>query len=89
MSMLGSGSTDDSYVYEDGGSSSGDAQPDPNIIVINFDVNTEPIELLKYLNCFNQVQNLGATYSIKICAQLPIDNNPSKIIKDLSTGMLF
>ncbi len=81
------------YDYGSGGSSGGgssDYTPDPNAVEINFDeVATEPIDLLKYLNCFTQISDLGATYSIKICAQLPIDNDPSKILNDLATGHAF
>ena len=87
----------DSYGYMEneggpgGGGGGGEYQPDPNVIEINFDdaLTTEPIDLLKYLNCFNQIQNLGATYSIKICAQLPVDNNPVQIIDGLATGHAF
>lgn len=54
--------------------------PDPNTIVVNPDIlSTGSISLLNYLNCFNQISDLGATYSIKICAQLPVDNDPFPI----------
>ncbi len=34
------------------------------------------INIQKYFNCFDLVPSAGATYSIKLCADLPINNNP-------------
>jgi hypothetical protein len=34
------------------------------------------INIQKYFNCFDLVPSAGATYSIKLCVDLPINNNP-------------
>lgn len=35
------------------------------------------INIQKYFNCFDLVPSAGATYSIKLCVDLPINNNPA------------
>lgn len=35
------------------------------------------IDIRKYFNCFDQVPSAGATYSVQLCADLPINNNPN------------
>jgi hypothetical protein len=38
------------------------------------------IDLQKLFNCFNQVPDNGATYKIKICTDLPNNNNPNHLV---------
>lgn len=64
----------------DGGGSSGGGSADPVILVDREmqDVN-EPIDIEKFINCFNAIPDAGATCSIEILADIPVDNDPNKI----------
>ena len=46
--------------------------------ILHIDENDDDpfIDLQKLINCFNQVPDLGATYSIKLCTDIPIDFFP-------------
>jgi hypothetical protein len=44
-------------------------------VVFNYD-DKPSIDLTKFFNCFNNVPDNGATYTIKLCADLPIDGQP-------------
>jgi len=76
--------------YTDYGGGSSSYVADPNTLEVNFDLLSGPaIDLAKYFNCFNQIEDIGATFTIQILAQLPVNNDPSIIIENLATGHTF
>ena len=57
------------------------------VILIDFETDGEKpaIDVVKYLECFNQVADAGASYSIEIFADVPVDSDPNKIF-DFNSG---
>jgi len=53
--------------------------------------NSEPsIDLQKYFNCFDHISDNGATYSIKLCTDLPVNSNPNALVTtSLTPGHAF
>lgn len=68
-----------------GGGSTGTGSNDPVILV---DMETQDtkdaIDLQKYINCFGSVPDAGATCSIEIFSDIPVDSNPNAFY-DFST----
>lgn len=62
------------------------AESDGNVIEYNSGPN---IDLQKYKNCFALVNSVGATYTIKICADIPVNSNPNKINTLSDPGHVF
>lgn len=77
----GSGSSGGSYVYFDGG-----IMLDPPILIDyeNQD-GLNPIDIQQYINCFNNIPDAGATCSIEILADIPVDANPN-LLFDFNNG---
>ncbi len=66
--------------YDSGGGAA-DVKPD-NTIVVDFEPpaeNLESIDILKYLKCFESIPDDGATCSIEILTDIPVDDNPNKL----------
>ena len=57
-------------------------------ILFNYD-DKPSIDLQKFFNCFNNVPDNGATYTIKLCADLPVDGNPWPVVNVLTPGHAF
>jgi hypothetical protein len=60
--------------------------PDPSIsrdqmILIDFepDANVSPINIQDYLRCFSKVPDNGATCSIELLTDIPVDSDPNKL----------
>jgi hypothetical protein len=51
-----------------------------NPIVYNFTNSSPSIDLQKYINCFNAVPDAGSTCTIKLCADIPVNNLPGQLI---------
>ncbi|HWB27697.1 MAG TPA: hypothetical protein VG738_19615 [Chitinophagaceae bacterium] len=51
----------------------------------------DAIDIKKYMDCFGNVQDAGATYTVTICVDLPVDDDPTKIFNwsDASPGHTF
>jgi hypothetical protein len=89
------GSDGGGYNYGGGGSyggSTGDtgsgygATVDQTIQVdIDTYVNKDPIDIEKYLKCFDNIPDAGAQCEITINADIPVDSDPNKLF-DFSTG---
>ena len=47
------------------------------------------IDLAKYFNCFNNISDNGATYTIKLCTDLPSNDDPDKLIVGLTPGHTY
>ncbi len=47
------------------------------------------IDLQKYKNCFGLVSSAGATYTIKLCADIPVNDDPYKINTMTDPGHVF
>ena len=65
----------------DSGGGGGTVEPD-NTIVIDFEPpaeNLDAIDIAKYLKCFETIPDEGATCSIEILTDIPVDNNPNKL----------
>jgi hypothetical protein len=69
-----------------GGGSNGGPQQDPPI-QIDYETQDalDPIDLQKFINCFNAIPDNGATCSIEIFTDMPVDNDPNKIF-DFNSG---
>ena len=72
----GGGST---YGGDSSGSTSG-LNNDPVMLVdMENQDKFEPIDVEKFINCFNAIPDAGATCSIEIMADIPVDSDPNKI----------
>ena len=47
--------------------------------------NLDTISIAQFFNCFNQVPDVGATYTLQLCTDVPDNNDPSALF-DLATG---
>lgn len=69
-----------SYGGGGSGGSTGGGNTDPVILV---DMETqdefEPIDIEKFINCFTAIPDAGASCSIEILADIPVDSDPNKI----------
>ena len=86
----GSGST--SFSYNDTYSEEkGLMEEELKSVDIETYVNREPIDLEAYLNCFDSMPDAGASYSIELFTDIPVDGDPSKIfdISSQSPGHAF
>jgi hypothetical protein len=65
----------------DYGSDSFDDVPVDPTIQIDFETQdqNDPIDLQKFVNCFNSIPDAGATCSIEIFADIPVDSDPTKL----------
>jgi len=56
-----------------------------------FTIVSDPaIDLAKYFKCFDNIPDAGATYTVKLCADLPSNNNPDNLINNsLEPGHSF
>jgi hypothetical protein len=64
-----------------GGNGGGGGPTNDETILVDFenqDENTE-IDIQKFINCFNAIPDAGATCSIEILADIPVDSDPNKI----------
>ena len=63
-----------------GGGSTSDGSNDPVILIDeeNQDDKTA-IDIEKFINCFNAIPDAGATCTIEIMADIPVDSDPNKI----------
>jgi hypothetical protein len=61
--------------------------PTAPVIQVNYDAQADngAIELEKFINCFTQIPDAGATCSIEIYADIPIDADPNKLL-DFNSG---
>ncbi len=58
--------------------------------IIEFDFGTDAaIDVNKYFNCFDNIPDAGATYSMKLCADIPVNNNENDLISGLHPGHAF
>jgi hypothetical protein len=86
----GSGPNGNTYTYgEEEPKPRGESDPDilsDVVTEISFEDDTNPtIELEKYVKCFSNLPDAGATYEISIFADLPVNSDPYKLF-DLNTG---
>lgn len=80
-------------MYGGGGGSSGNYGGDggavrlEEVIMVDFETEGEKpaIDVTKYLECFSRVPDAGASYSIEIFADIPVDSDPNKIF-DFNSG---
>lgn len=66
-----------------GGGGSFDAPPtDVPLIQIDFerDDRNPAIDVMQYLKCFSQIPDAGATCSIELMADIPVDSDPNKLL---------
>ncbi len=67
--------------------------PNPFIYTSDTDLFTfysrSGIDLEKYMNCFNQIPSAGATFTVKLCADIPVNDDPYKINTLSSGGHVF
>lgn len=55
-----------------------------------FDYPSEPaIDLEKYFNCFNNVPDNGATYTIRLCSDLPVNGDSWPVTSGATPGHTF
>ncbi len=61
-------------------------QPPSNALIVNADDDffeeapaDRVVNLQKMLNCFNNIPNAGATYEVKLCVDIPNNNNPDEL----------
>jgi len=47
------------------------------------------IDLQKYFNCFDNIPDAGATYSVKLCADLPRNQYPYQAMNGMTPGHVF
>lgn len=83
----GSGSSGGDYDYYNGG-----VELDPPIYIdYETDISKSPIDLESYLRCFDQIPDAGATCSIEIYADIPVDSDPYKLfeLSNQSPGHTF
>lgn len=62
---------------------------DEGAILFDYSNSGPGINLQKYLNCFNNIPDAGATYSIKLYADLPDNSNPDRIASGVTPGHAF
>jgi hypothetical protein len=59
--------------------------------VIEWEMDESPaqqaINLDEYLRCFNNIPDAGASYSIKVMVDIPVDANPNSLINVGATGL--
>lgn len=75
----------------DGTDDAGYLSDSPILIDYETDVYKSAIELEQYLKCFDQIPDAGATCSIEIFADIPVDSDPYKLfdIANQSPGHTF
>ena len=73
-----------------GGGSSGSEyqEPQEEDLVFLFE-NKDSVDIRKIFKCFDNIPNSGATYSIKLCTNIPDITNPSSLHKNLGPGHAF
>ncbi|WP_018615956.1 hypothetical protein [Segetibacter koreensis] len=64
---------------------------DEELVDFEFIDNLTPIDVSKYLKCFSNIPDYGATCSIAILVDIPVDDNPNSIFdfKQGATGHTF
>jgi hypothetical protein len=71
----------------DAGSSAGLIQTE----VIEWEMDESPsqeaVDINEYLRCFDNISDAGATYSIKVLVDIPVDANPNSLINVGATGL--
>lgn len=70
-----------------GGTDGGAGVTIDQTVLVDIDtyVNKDPIDIEKYLKCFDNIADAGAQCEITINADIPVDNDPNKLF-DFSTG---
>lgn len=58
-------------------------------ILFDYSNSVPAIDLQKYFNCFDRIPDNGATYSIKLCADLPDNSNPDIVVVGVTPGHAF
>lgn len=58
-------------------------------ILFDYSNSGPAIDLQKYFNCFDIIPDNGATYSIKLCADLPDNSNPDIVVVGVTPGHAF
>jgi hypothetical protein len=67
-------------VGDDGGSGSAGANAaTPESIIFAAPNAVVPVDINKILKCLGAIKNEGATYSVKLCVDVPDNSNPSKL----------
>ncbi|WP_018613941.1 hypothetical protein [Segetibacter koreensis] len=66
-------------------------EDDEELVDFEFIDNLTPIDISKYLKCFSTIPDYGATCSIAILVNIPVDDNPNSIFdfKQGATGHTF
>jgi len=74
-----------------GGGSGGGAGAPAMRVDIEYPEKIEEADIKKYIKCFGSPHDNGATYTVTIAVDLPVDNDPSKIFNwsDASPGHTF
>ncbi len=59
--------------------------------VIEWEMDESPdavgVDISKYLNCFNSIPDQGASYSVKVMVDIPVDANPNSLVNIGATGL--
>jgi hypothetical protein len=81
----GGGSTGSGDGNPNGGGN-GDGPANDNTILVDFETYDEnpEIDIEKYINCFSNIPDAGATCSIELFTDIPVDSDPNKIF-DIGT----
>lgn len=84
MSLLdmfgGGGGYSNDYMFIGGGGGGGGSYSG-NVITVDFEKwdSKDAVDVKKYINCFGSVPDAGASYSISISSDIPVDSDPTAL----------
>ncbi len=61
----------------------------PIEVEAEYTTNEPAIDITAYFKCFDNVPSAGATFTIKLCADLPVNSNPAYVTLGSSSGHAF
>ncbi len=47
------------------------------VTLVDSNAGDPPVDIVKIFNCFNLLPDAGATYSVKLCVDIPVNGNPN------------
>ena len=81
------------YVPSGGGGGGGGGGSTASAVKVDFETpeNKAAIDPKKYIDCFGRVADAGATFTVSIATDIPVDNDPSKFFNwtDASPGHTY